>query len=152
MSPEEDDVPWRRVVVDTNVLISAALSPQGIPAVLVDQLLQSSRLVFSRQTFAELDSRIWKPKFDRYVSMETRQSLLHDFSASAHWVDVPATLLDKSWSRDPDDDHFIRAALHAGASHLITGDTDLLCLSEIDELTICTPREALRLFMRHRDD
>ncbi len=144
MSPETGDFLWRRVVVDTNVLISAALSPCGIPAVLVDHLLQSSRLVFSQQTFAELDSRIWKPKFDRYLSIETRQGLLHDFSASAHWVDITAALAEMSWSRDSDDDHFIRAALQADASHLITGDHDLLCLSGMGELIICTPREALR--------
>ena len=53
---------FARVVVDTNVLLSAALSPRGAPAELVDKLLAEGRLVFSRVTFAELESRIWKPK------------------------------------------------------------------------------------------
>jgi uncharacterized protein len=70
---------YRRVVIDTNVLISAALSPAGASALLVDCLLQQSQLVFSEQTFDELATRLWKPKFDRYLSLERRQLLLNDF-------------------------------------------------------------------------
>ena len=74
---------YARVVVDTNVLLSAALVPEGVPARLLDWLLAHSRLVFSSTTFAELETRLWKPKFDRYVSIEQRKRLLHDLKASA---------------------------------------------------------------------
>ena len=130
-------------MVDTNVLLSAALCPGSVPARVVDLLLASSRLVFSSQTFQELETRIWKPKFDRYLSMETRQALLHDFSAASHWVEIPERLSARHWSADEDDDHFVRAALTSGARRLITGDTDLLVLEKIDSLEICSPRRAL---------
>jgi len=45
------------VVVDTNVILSAALSPNGVPAQLLDELLQVGRLVFSTTTFAEFRSQ-----------------------------------------------------------------------------------------------
>ncbi len=143
MSPEQKDDPWQLVVVDTNVLISAALSPQSVPAQLLQHLLSNSILVFSHATFAELESRLWKPKFDRYLSIETRHALLHDFSAAAYWVEIDPQLAKCSWSRDPDDDHFIRAARQCRAQRLISGDQDLLCLGQIEALKICTPRDAL---------
>ncbi len=136
---------YARVVIDTNVLLSAALVPGGAPAQLVDRLLAQAQIVFSEQTFTELKSRIWKPKFDRYITMERRHSLLHDFNAVAHWVDIPAQIASARYSRDATDDAFIHAALAAGAQRLVTGDDDLLCLDPIEgtELRIVTPRQAL---------
>jgi putative PIN family toxin of toxin-antitoxin system len=72
-----------RVVVDTHVWISAALSKAGSPALLVRYVLANGQPVFSASTFDELQTRLWKPKFDRYLSMELRKSILHDLSASA---------------------------------------------------------------------
>lgn len=136
---------YSRVVVDTNVLLSAALSPKGAPAQLVDRLLIQAQIVFSEQTFAELKTRLWKPKFDRYITMECRQSLLHDFNAIAHWVNVRERIAAVAYSRDPTDDAFIHAALAADARRLVTGDDDLLSLDPIKnlDLRILTPRQAL---------
>lgn len=134
---------YARVVVDTNVLLSAALAPHGVPAELVDRVLAEGCLVFSPATFAELETRIWRPKFDRYLTLERRRELLGLFGASALWVEVPATQVAKSFARDRDDDAFIHAALAADASRLVSGDGDLLCLRAVGNLRILTPREAL---------
>lgn len=135
-----------RAVVDTNVILSAALSPHGAPADVVDWLLAQALLVFTDATFAELESRIWKPKFDRYLSIERRQEILHGMNVSALWVMVPATISKQSFSRDPTDDIFIHAALTAGPAWLVTGDKDLLVLA--DSLSplgvrVLAPAEAL---------
>lgn len=134
---------YATVVVDTNVLLSAALVPHSVPAELVDMLLAESRLIFSPETFAELESRIWKPKFDRYLPIERRRHILHELDACALWVNVPAEISGLSWSRDVKDDPFIHAALAAGATRLISGDDDLLCLHPLNNLHIVTPRAAL---------
>lgn len=136
-------VAYGRVVVDTNVLLSAALSPAGTPAKLLDTLLQVGRLVFCEATFQELKARIWLPKFDRYLSIERRQAVLRDASAAALWVDIRGELSTRKFSRDADDDAFIRAAIAAGAPRLVTGDDDLLCLHPLDSLHIVSPRAAL---------
>lgn len=131
------------VVVDTNVLLSAALAPRGTPAKLVDLLLLEGRLVFSDATFAELETRIWKPKFDHYLPIERRRNLLQDFTDGALRVTVPREMASRSFSRDPTDDPFIHTALAAGSTLLVTGDNDLLCLNPMDSLRILTPRAAL---------
>ena len=99
--------------------------------------------MFSQDTFSELETRIWKPKFDRYVSRETRQLLLHDASASANWVEIPPTLASQTFSRDPNDDKFVHAALAGQAQWLVTGDDDLLVLGSVHGIQILSATQAL---------
>jgi putative PIN family toxin of toxin-antitoxin system len=134
---------YSKVVVDTNVLLSAALSPRGTPAELVDRLLAEGRLIFSEATFAELASRIWKPKFDRYLPIERRKQILFELNSSSLWVEIPVAISNQIFSRDVKDDPFIHAALAANATRLVSGDDDLLCLHPLNNLHIVTPRTAL---------
>jgi putative PIN family toxin of toxin-antitoxin system len=133
----------KRVVLDTNIWLSAAISKSGAPAQVVRRVLQMGVPVFSKATFAELEARLWKPKFDRYLSMETRRAILHDANAVAHWVDIPAELAAKTYSRDPDDDKFIHTALAASAAWLVTGDQDLLLIETQLPVRVLTAGEAL---------
>ncbi len=132
-----------RVVLDTNVWISAALAPRGAPSGVVRRALAQASVVMTAPLAAELESRLWKPKFDRYLNLETRRALLHDIRAIALWVEVPPALAQRSFSRDPQDDMFIHAALAAQAHLVISGDQDLLVLSGTLPLSILSPAEAL---------
>lgn len=136
-------LPPLRVVLDTNVWLSAALSPQGTPARVVQRVLLQGVAVFSPATFAELQTRLWKPKFDRYLSLDVRNDILRDARAAALWVDITPELAAQHWSRDADDDAFIRAALAAQAPWLVSGDDDLLSVSPIPGLAILNPAQAL---------
>lgn len=135
----------QRVVIDTNVWISAALSQQGAPARLVRHVLVHAIPVFSSATFAELEARLWSPKFDRYVSIELRQRILHDLNAAAHWVVIPTQVALQRYCRDADDDKFIQTALAAQAPWLVTGDRDLLEVPPMPGLRILSPAAAVRL-------
>lgn len=130
-----------RVVVDSNVLISAALSAESAPARVTFWLLAHGRLLFCDETFAELETRLWRPKFDRYLSLETRRLLLHDLSAVGEWIKLPEENR-QAFSRDPDDDKFVWLALSAGADCLISGDRDLLDLALPEGLAILSPAQA----------
>ena len=136
-------VDTKRVVLDTNIWLSAAISKSGAPAQVVRRVLQNGMPVFSKATFTELEARLWKPKFDRYLSLETRRAILHDANAVAHWVDIPANLASQTYSRDPDDDKFIHTALAASAAWLVTGDQDLLVIEMPLPVRILTAGEAL---------
>ena len=128
-----------KLVIDTNILISAALSTQGAPAKLVLCVLAQHRLVFSQATFDELRTRIHRPKFDRYISLENRERLLRDFNACAVWVEPGEP---GQYCRDRDDDHFIEAALKAQADVLVSGDKDLLEAPPIKGLRIVSVHQA----------
>lgn len=135
-------------VIDTNVWISGFLSKTGSPALLLQALLEKGQPVFSSTTFAELQERLYRPKFDRYISIDQRKQLLHDVAAIAYWVTVPKEIEQQAFSRDPDDDKFIHAALTAKTPWLITGDQDLLVLANdllLINLQVLSPTDSLKL-------
>lgn len=136
------------VVIDTNVWISGLLTRLGTPAQLTRNVVKFCRPVFTSDTSAELKQRLWLPKFDRYVSMEDRKKLLHDLDTVAFWITVPEKIARQTFCRDADDNKFIHAALAAGADWLVTGDRDLLVLSESLSgagVRIVSPADAMQL-------
>lgn len=133
----------KRVVVDTNVWLSAALSPTGAPSQVLRRVLAHGVPVFSDATFAELETRIWKPKFDRYLTMEARQGILHDARALGHWVEIAPSIATQRYSRDKDDDKFIHTAIAGSAMWLVTGDLDLLVIEADLGVRIVAPAQAL---------
>ena len=129
-------------MIDTNVLISAALSSKGAPAKLVHYCLEHGAVVFSAATFEELRKRLYKPKFDPYITIEFRNQLLHDFNASAVWVEISKV---GKYCRDRDDDVFIDTALQSKADLLISGDQDLLTAKSVKNVRIVSPAQAAKL-------
>ena len=117
------------VVIDTNVWISGLLTKSGAPARLTRQVVRTAQPVFSADTFAELNERLWRPKFDRYVALEQRRAFLLDIQSVALWIEVPPEIAAQSFCRDANDDKFIHAALAAPAPWLVSGDQDLLVLA-----------------------
>lgn len=137
-----------RIVIDTNIWISGLLTMNGVPAELTRLIIQHELPVFSDETFDELKSRLWRPKFDRYLSVDRRNALLQEVHVSGFWVDILPDVADKTFCRDPSDDKFIQLALSAKAAMLVTGDQDLLVLAtelRAQGLLILTPNEALAL-------
>lgn len=130
-----------RVVIDANVLISAALSSSSRPAQIARHLVEHGKLLFSAESFAELELWLWRPKSDRHVSPERRRLMLHDWAAIAHWVDLPPRPW-QAYCRDPDDDVMVHTALVGRARWLISGDADLLEMPAIDGLQVITPAQA----------
>jgi uncharacterized protein len=136
------------VVIDSNVWISGMLTRSGAPAQLIRQVVRLGRPVFTPETFAELKQRLWLPKFDRYVSIEDRRRLLHEVDTAALWIDVSPQIATQAFCRDADDDKFIHAALASNADWLVTGDKDLLVLSEAllaSGVRIVSPADAMQL-------
>lgn len=118
------------VVIDTNVWISGLLTQTGYPARLTRQAVLRGQPAFSADTFAELKERLWRPKFDRYLTLEQRKALLGDLESIALWINVPPAIAANTFCRDATDDKFIHVALAAGSAWLVTGDQDLLVLSQ----------------------
>src|SRR3546814_7515442 len=59
----------------------------------------------------------------RYLTIEHRNQILHDFSAIAEWVEIQE-VSPPVRSRDPDDDMFVAAAIAGSARWLVSGDKD----------------------------
>lgn len=93
-------------------------------------------------TYQELVTRIYKNKFDKYISDEGREDFLRVVKSHSQFVKVESQV---EICRDVDDNKFLELAIDSNAVFLITGDRDLLSLksqTEYQEL-IVTPREFL---------
>jgi len=128
--------PRQRVIVDTNILISATLRPLSVPRALVTEVLIHHVMLFSRETFAEISDRFLRPKFDPYASRWERLHLLEILFSASEWVSVHTTVND---CRDPDDNAFLALAIDGTADTIVTGDQDLLALHPYGRVSILTP-------------
>lgn len=132
-----------RLVLDTNVLISAALSSGGVPALLLDDLQRTRAvLVFSEPTMSELTTRLLRAKFDRYVDRDTRLRFLAEIDAVAEFVGVSGAPMG---CRDRSDDLFLETALAADCRLIVSGDQDLLTLHPWRGIQILRPVQALEV-------
>lgn len=137
-----------RFVVDTNVLISATLSARGSPAPLLDKHFEiSACLVFSEPTRDELHGRLLLRKFDRYVTVATRQTFLAQLDAVAELVAIAGSRMG---CRDPRDDMFLETALAGPADALVSGDDDLLTLHPYRGLPILRPTDCLQALLTNK--
>lgn len=129
-----------RIVVDTNVAISALLRKDSVPGRAIVKVMESGELIVSNETLVELLDILLSPKFDRYVPIEIREEFLGRLQLRALHVNITSTV---SVCRDPKDDKFLELAVDGGASYLITGDQDLLVLDSFRGIRVVTPRDFL---------
>jgi len=131
-----------RVVLDTNVLVSALLFP-GVTSRLVSQWQSGSfALLASREMIAECLRVLAYPKFG--LSKTEIRSLLDDWILPyVTAVKVPGGF--KQICRDPGDDMFLACATAGRADVIITGDKDLLVLRKHGRCRITTVVEMLKL-------
>jgi len=131
-----------KLVFDTNTLISRLLIPDSVPAQAVTRGLQCGRVLVSDATLGELADVLGRSKFDRYISVQDRQAFFRVFGRVVQRV---AIIRRVQRCRDPGDDKFLELAINARASHLITGDRDLLVLNPFHTTQIVTPADFLEL-------
>ena len=126
-----------RLVLDTNVLISAILSPNSISAKILNWGEDNGVILYSAATLNEVLSVLGRSKFSKYIDHDDIDGL--SIRIKTVWLFVEI-LNQVQLCRDPKDDKFIDLALNGKASHLITGDSDLLVLNPVENTSIINPR------------
>jgi putative PIN family toxin of toxin-antitoxin system len=108
-----------RVVLDTNIIVSALLRPEGIPAQLLLLAIKGNeiQLCVSGEIYAEYEEVIRRPRFKRSESEIT--NTLRAVQEKGFWVKPKATV---NACVDPDDNIFLECAAAAEANYLITGN------------------------------
>jgi uncharacterized protein len=107
-----------RVVLDTNIIVSALLQPLGPPAqVFVLAIGGSIQLCISGSVYAEYEEVISRPRFRR--SEDIIAGALQAIREKSFWVRPTEAIRACS---DPDDDIFLECAHAAQANYLVTGN------------------------------
>jgi putative PIN family toxin of toxin-antitoxin system len=129
------------VVIDVNVLVSAALSGTGGSAQLIEAL-RGGRLtaLASDKLITELGDVLRRDRFRRYLSLDEVEEYVTEIGGLCR----PADDLDEvpEVVRDPDDDYLVALAVGSGADAIVSGDLDLREATGLP-VEVLTPREAL---------
>ena len=128
-----------RVVLDTNVLVSALIG-HGKPRRLLAKLLEGHEIVSSKQMLAELEDVLSRGRFgftrrqiNKFLSIMARGSTL------AMAMECPEII-----SEDPDDDVVLATALEGRAGYVVSGDRHLLKLKEYKGIMIVPVSDMLK--------
>ncbi len=123
-------------MLDTNVVVSAVLFPQSQPRLVVDNVIRQEALLISSATQSELDDVLLRNRFDRHLQRERRREFLNLVVQEAELVEISQSI---TACRDPKDDKFLELAVSGQATHIVSGDNDLLTLHPFRGIPILTP-------------
>jgi len=135
------------VVLDTNVVISALLSPHGAPAEIIRRWQSGDfDVAISPPLLVELRRALGYGRVSRYLRQTQGEvtAFVRRLELVATVVE-PRTTLD-AVDDDPDDNRVLECALAAGATVVVTGDAHLLRMSEYGSIAIVNPAGFLALF------
>jgi putative PIN family toxin of toxin-antitoxin system len=126
----------RRIVIDTGVLVSAAIRPDSIPALAVEKALLQFEVCASEETLAELERVLMRSKFDRYLLPDLRRAFLVGIREHARLVNVSQIVDDCC---DPDDNKFLALADTADAELIVASDPHLTNMHPWREIPVMPP-------------
>lgn len=116
-----------RLVVDANVVISALISPTGVPAAVIDHVLSGTiQLVTSPAWERDLTGALGKEKVVRALGGDVdgaRRVVVALIARSERFADDPAP---PTVTGDPKDDYLVALALSSGCEAIVSGDRDLI--------------------------
>jgi len=136
-----------RVVIDTNVIVSAFLSPNGTPARIMERWrLGAFQLLASNPILAEYERAL---NYERVrvrhgmTALEVAEVVanLRQFAALVEPEEALSIIAE-----DEADNKFLECAVTGGAEYLVSGDAHLLALKAYREIQILTPAECLAVW------
>jgi putative PIN family toxin of toxin-antitoxin system len=134
-----------RVVLDTNILISAAIVPEGPSAgTLAAWAAGSFELALSAAILTELSRVLRYPRIARRLnwSPDDEQTFMAPLLQPELQV---SPVREITVCRDPADNRVLEAAVAGQADYIVSGDLDLLALGEFEGIPIVTPAQFLAI-------
>ena len=137
-----------RVLLDTNVLISYLLTPRrDNPILTILQGAFSGKFVLLMPALL-LEELARALRRKRYLAERITEEEMHEFMDLLLVVSETIPLISEAIpavTRDAKDDYLLAYALVGQADYLVTGDKDLLSLSQFENLKLLSPAAFLRL-------
>ncbi len=136
-----------RIVVDTNILVSAVLKKQSRPAAIIDAVINGGLLLISSHAILKGARRVFSyPKLqillkknqvtgkeiDNYIDAISKLAIL-----------VPGKLKLDVIKNDPSDNEFLICAVEGQADFIVSGDRHLTDIKLFQDIQIINPAEFL---------
>ena len=136
-----------RVVLDTNVFVSAAIQNGASYQILQRLFLSSSvELIICNEILAELrDVLTSRPRLRKWIAFDDAERYLEMLQIRFDFVRDPHHIIPIS--RDSNDDFILALARQEQVDHIVSGDKDLLVLQDIG-ISILSPAEFIKVLNR----
>jgi len=131
-----------KVVIDTNILVSAAIR-DGIPEIVIQFIVDRPEFewIVSQEIMTE------------YIEVLQRRKLKLTEEVQQEWIDLLQTVtrlievnIEVDFPRDRKDAKFLACAIAANTDFLITGDRDFEDVQMLENTTILSVRDFKKLF------
>lgn len=109
----------KSIVLDSNLIVSAILNPEGICALAIDLADANFDVVRSKDTTNELVEVLRRDKFDRFAAVGDRVFRVQTYIEATRLVAVNVLVTDCA---DPKDNKFLELAIAANATVIVSGD------------------------------
>jgi uncharacterized protein len=129
-----------RIILDTNIWISFLLTKNYSK---LDIILNEKQaiLLFSKELVEEFLEVSNRPKLRRFFTAKDIDSILLNINDYAEYIVVTSVV---SICRDAKDNFLLALAKDGNATHLITGDKDILDIKKVGRAKILTITEYLK--------
>ncbi len=140
-----------RIVLDTNVLVSALIAKEGPPGLLLAAVRRGDfTLVSSTYQIEELREVLGRDRLKPYIRPEEASDLLYNLESLGV---VVSELPNVDISPDPKDAPILATGIAGQADLIVSGDKkDMLALNHIGGIPIVTPREAVTRLSQNQDE
>ncbi|MGR3319404.1 MAG: putative toxin-antitoxin system toxin component, PIN family [Candidatus Anammoxibacter sp.] len=136
----------KKIVVDTNVVVSSLLNEDSIPASIIHLVLQGKvTLCLSNDIFSEYKGVLSRKKFS-HLDQPSIKSLLPQLKKKS--LLVKPTFPIEIITNDPADNKFLECALVTKADFLVTGNSKHFPFKKFHNTRIVTPKEFLILIIK----
>ena len=126
-----------RVVLDTNVLISAIMFGGKSRDILEMGISGKIKITLSQDILKELAEVLVDKKFRAPISFV--QQTIHELTEIAELVIVTCKI--NAIKTDPDDNRILECAVSGKADCIVSGDSDLLNLKHFKKIKILSPND-----------
>ena len=138
-----------RAVVDTNLIVSGTATLSTVPYHLLESWRKGEYvLIVSPPIVEEVKDVLQRPEKGFLITNQQIEEVIETLTTKAFLT--PGTLEVDIVKNDPDDNKFIACAIEGLASHIISGDKDLLSINEYQGIKIVKARDFLEKCL-HKD-
>ena len=140
-----------KIVLDTNVFVSALINPRGKPAQILNYVFESKvRLFTSPSIIEELERVLSYPKLVKRHGLEKQElkEFVSDLLSILSLVEGKKAI--EVIAEDPADNNYLSCVVDAKADFIVSGDIHLLNLREYEGIQIITPAQFLEMLEKEK--
>ncbi len=134
-----------KVVIDTNVIISAGISVDGNPAKIFEMLLSGKLENYTTDDIIdEVKNVINRDKIKKILDFQDREFIINNFERNSE--KIVSSYMFFEVKEDPKDNKFLDCAVSANVDYIISGDEHLLKMKEFKGITIISPTDFIKKY------